>query len=218
MNHDELKQRHRKERDMQAGDLSLRIHRALSWLKCAEAADEADSRFIFLWIAFNAAYAQELEQSEHLSEQATFRSFLEKLCSLDKAKRIDALVWNSFSGSIRVLLDNPYVFQAFWDFQRGTISEGEWRERFLRGKKSAQLALASGNTPAVLGVMFNRVYTLRNQIVHGGATCGSSVNREQLRDCVNFLGQLVPLIIEVMMDYPDESWGDACYPVIKGKG
>ena len=38
--------------------LSLRLHRALSWLNRAEQlADDPDSQFIFLWIAFNAAYA-----------------------------------------------------------------------------------------------------------------------------------------------------------------
>lgn len=215
MTHDELKQRHRQERDAQPGNLRLRIHRALSWLKRAElAGEDMDGRFIFLWIAFNAAYAFEIDESERLSEQVTFRCFLEKLCGLDRDKRIAALVWKEFSGSIRLLLDNPYVFQTFWDFQRGKITETEWKERFAKGKKAAQLALASGNTPALLCVTFNRIYTLRNQIIHGGATCGGTVNRDQLRDCVNFLGKLVPLVIEVMMSHPETLWGDACYPVV----
>ena len=51
-----LKARHRAERDSQHPNLSLRVHRALSWLQRAEQlADDADGRFIFLWIAFNAA-------------------------------------------------------------------------------------------------------------------------------------------------------------------
>ena len=36
----------------------------------------------------------------------------------------------------------------------------------------------------VLSIVLSRIYTLRNQLVHGGATWDSSVNREQLRDCV----------------------------------
>ncbi|MGP8702726.1 hypothetical protein [Pseudomonas aeruginosa] len=40
----------------------------------------------------------------------------------------------------------------------------------------------------------------------------SAVNREQLRDCTNLLGKLVPLIIESMMDSPDTLWG---MPVIR---
>jgi hypothetical protein len=63
--------------------------------------------------------------------------------------------------------------------------------------------------------VLSRIYTLRNQLIHGGATWGSSVNREQVRDCVGFMGKLVPLVIEVMLDHPETLWGDACYPVVE---
>lgn len=214
MSFTELKQRHRQEREAQHANLRLRIHRALSWLDRAEQAEDLDGRFIFLWIAFNAAYATDIDEQQRLSEQATFKAFLEKLCMLDDRKRIDALVWREFSGSIRVLLDNPYVFQSFWDHQSGKIDEDTWKQRFASGRKAAQHALMSGNTPTLLGVLFNRLYTLRNQLIHGGATWNGSVNREQLRDCTSLLGKLVPLIIELMMDSADTLWGDACYPVV----
>ncbi len=154
----------------------MRVHRALSWLDRAEQADDLDGRFIFFWIAFNAAYATEIDEQRRLSEQETFKAFLQKLCALDKKMRIDALVWQEFSGSIRVLLDNPYVFQSFWDHQSGKIDEATWRNRFAGGKRAAQQALASDNTPTLLGVLFNRLYTLRNQLIHGGATWNGSVN------------------------------------------
>ncbi len=60
-----------------------------------------------------------------------------------------------------------------------------------------------------------RMYTLRNQLIHGGATWNSRVNRDQLRDCSAFLGKLVPYIIQLMMDNPNVLWGDACYPVVE---
>ncbi len=214
MQYADLKARHRQERDQQQANLSLRVHRALSWLNRAEQSDDADGRFIFLWIAFNAAYATEIDENYRLSEQAAFRGFLEKLCAMDSDKRIDGLIWKEFSGSIRLLLDNPYVFQSFWDHRSGKISEADWTERFASGTKRAHTALAGGQTPVLLGVVFNRIYTLRNQLIHGGATWGGSVNREQLRDCTKLMGKLVPLVIELMMDNPDSLWGEACYPVV----
>lgn len=212
--YDKLKQRHRLVRDAYPKNLNLRVHRALSWLHRAEIADDVDSKFIFLWIAFNAAYATEIDESYRLSEQETFKSFLEKLCDLDAEKKIDDLIWKEFSGSIRVLLDTEFVFQSFWDFHSGKIAEDEWKERFAKGKRAAQLALASGNSPLLLGLIFNRLYTLRNQMIHGGATWNSSVNRKQLTDSVRLLGKLVPIIIDLMIGNPTTLWGDPCYPVI----
>ncbi|EMF8784122.1 hypothetical protein V4T71_002941 [Vibrio vulnificus] len=40
-----------------------------------------------------------------------------------------------------------------------------------------------------------------------GATCNSSANREQIRDCTALLENVVPTIIEIMMDGADELWG-----------
>jgi hypothetical protein len=162
-----LKARHRLERDTYHVNLTLRVHRSLSWLQRAE---QADGRFVFLWIAFNAAYATDIDENYRLSEQETFRAFLRKLCDLDQGRQIEKLEWSEFSGSIRVLLDNQYVFQSFWDYQNGKISEQQWTDRFVEGRRRAQAALAQRDTAEVLAVLFNRIYTLRNQMMHGGAT------------------------------------------------
>lgn len=106
-----------------------------------------------------------------------------------------------------MLLDNPYVFRSFWNYQSGKIDKNTWKNRFASGKRAAKLAVASDNTPALLGVLFNRLYTLRNQLIDGGATWSGSVNREQVLDCTNLLGKLVPLIIESMMDHPGHPVG-----------
>ncbi len=215
MYYEPLKQRHRNEREQQPEGLSLRIHRALSWLQRAEMAEDDDARFIFLWIAFNAAYAQELDSSYRQLEHETFKQFLQKICDLDQDKRIANLVWHEFSGSIRVLLDSPYVLPAFWDFHRGNISEQEWQKQLSTGKQIAQKALASGNTAALLGVIFGRLYTLRNQLIHGGATWNGKVNRNQLRDSTKLLHQFVPALLEIMMNNHNSLWGEACFPVVE---
>ncbi|NLC36850.1 MAG: hypothetical protein GX772_10485 [Alcaligenaceae bacterium] len=215
MDYPTLKQRHREVRDGYPPDLNLRIHRALSWWQRALQADDSDGRYIFLWIAFNAAYATEIHDNHRLSEQATFKAFLDKLCSLDTEKRLADLVWKEFSGSLRILLDTPYVFQSFWDWQSGKLTEAEWQQRFESGKRQAHQALASGDTARLLGVIFNRLYTLRNQLMHGGATWDSQVNRKQLRDCTDLLGKLVPILISLMLENPNTLWGTACYPVVK---
>ena len=70
------------------------------------------------------------------------------------------------------------------------------------------------NTRMVLAVIFDRLYVLRNQLMHGSATWNSSVNRDQVRDSASILGQLVPAIISIMLDSSSEVWGDPRYPVV----
>jgi hypothetical protein len=210
-----LKARQREERDNYPINLGLRVHRALSWLNRAEQSDDDDARFIFLWIGFNAAYANDIGDRDRDPEQKVFGRFLAKLVQLDKDKVLYELIWREFSNSIRVLLDNQFVYQPFWDYHNGLIEENDWKMKFDRSRAAANKALGAENTNTVLSIVLSRMYTLRNQMIHGGATWNSSVNREQLRDCSAFLGKLVPYVIKLMMDNPNTLWGDASYPVVE---
>ena len=64
----------------------LKQHRAES---CQ---NDLDGKFIFLWFAFNAAYAQDLE-CLNVSEAATFSRFMTETCDLDQNKGLTTLVW-----------------------------------------------------------------------------------------------------------------------------
>lgn len=57
------------------------------------------------------------------------------------------------------------------------------------------------------------LYVLRNQLVHGGATYQSRMNRDQVRDGKRMLLELVPVFVEVMFD-EEIDWGPIYYPVI----
>lgn len=63
-------------------------------------------------------------------------------------------------------------------------------------------------------IIQGRLYTLRNQILHGGATWNSLVNRYQMRDAVAILSKLIPLIIKTLMDNPKQFIGEAVYQVV----
>lgn len=215
LNYASLKDRQRAERDGWPTSLALRVHRALSWLQRAEQCEDPDGQFIFLWIAFNAAYANDIGDRDRDPEHKVFNRFLGKLEQLDTDNVLYELIWEEFSSSVRLLLNNRYLFQPFWDHHNGLLTDIEWRERFEKANLAANRALGAHQTANVLGAVLSRMYTLRNQLIHGGATWNSSVNREQLRDCTAFLGKLVPFVITLMMDHPETLWGDACYPVVE---
>jgi len=214
MNYKQLKHKQREIRSGFSESLGLRVHRALSWLNRSEQCEEdLDAQFIFLWIAFNAAYSQDVD-AIRITETQSFQMFVQKLCELDQQEQIHHLLWNEFSSSIRLLIDNQFVFQPFWDHHNGKISEQEFKDRFNNAKVRANKALGQGNSPVLLTVILSRLYTLRNQIMHGGATWQSSANRDQLRDAVTFLSKLLPILINTMMDNANTLWGDASYPLI----
>ncbi|MFU8928194.1 hypothetical protein [Acinetobacter puyangensis] len=179
--------------------MNLRIHRALSWLEQAEKNQDLDSKFIFYWIAFNAIYAQDFENGIRGADKGLFTQFIHELCTLDQDKKIYQLVWKTYSGSIRILLDNKFTFQPFWDYHNGLISEEGWSTQFEANKKRSLKALSDQNTPVIVTTVFHHIYTLRNQIVHGGATYNSTVNRDQVRDACNILASILPAIILIML-------------------
>jgi hypothetical protein len=208
-----MKTRQRAERDNWPEFLALRVHRALSWLHRAEQCDDADGRFVFLWIAFNSAYAADVGPERSLEAQR-FGNFLSRLAELDCQDRLAKLVWQRYAGAIRVLLDNRFVFQPYWDYQNRLPDTDDWEERFQRANAAAHASLARQDMGAVLSIVFSRLYTLRNQLLHGGATWNSGINRDQLRDGSAILGDVVPILIEIMMDHPGELWGEPSYPVV----
>lgn len=214
--HKELKSYQRENRHAFPESLGLRVHRALSWLKRAENEhQDSDAQFIFLWIAFNAAYASEFNEGHRFSEKRRFLSFLEKLINLDREDLLYKLVWNHYSGAIRVLINNPYVFEPFWAYQNQLLSEQDWLRKLEHSKASAHRALANTDTRKVLAIVFSRLYVLRNQLLHGGATWKSSINRDQIRDGVHILKDIVPTVIHLMMKNPNQLWGEPVYPVVQ---
>jgi hypothetical protein len=214
--HETLKRRQRQFRHLFPESLALRTHRALSWLHRAEQErDDHDARFVFLWIAFNSAYANEIQDRRNFSEKRLLLNFLHRLIASDKEQLLYDAVWHHFPESIRLLIGNRHVFQPFWDYQNGRIGEDEWQERFVRKNAAATRALGRMNTCKVLAIVFDRLYVLRNQIVHGGSTWNGTANRSQVQGGANILGFIVPIVILLMMEHPEKSWGTPCYPVVE---
>ncbi len=195
--------------------LSLRLRRSLSWLTPAVAQeDDPDSVFIFCWIAFNALYVEDSSGGRRDSERQIFDAYFSKIIGLDENNAVYSAIWQNFTGPIRVLLNNRYVFEPFWKHYNGVDGYENWETRFEASKRRVRSALATTDTVRVLTTMFDRLYVLRNQMIHGGATWDGSVNRRQVNDGAAIMAFLVPLFIELMMDNPKEDWGKPYYPSI----
>ncbi len=213
MDANRLKEKHRIVRDAQPEPLRVRIHRALSWLARAEREpDDADARFLFLWIAFNAAYASEF--GFETSERAETGRFIDRLLGLDHAGRLHGVLFEQFSGPVRTLIGNPYVYEPFWRALRAHDPSERWKTDFDTERKRAFEALLGHRTDVVLRIVLDRLHTLRNQTVHGGATWNSSANRAQLADAARILGSLMPVVIDLLMDSAADGFGEVAYPLV----
>ena len=214
-----LKDQQRALRDSLPEPHAVRLWRASSWLECAEAQqDNPDLQFISLWIAFNACYSVDEERPQSLGERDMFQRFTHKLVKQDTSGRIHQCLMNTYSGPVRTLISNPYVFAPFWEAQR-LISNGqpdstEWQARFDKTSKTAMMFLMEKKVPELLSVVLDRLYILRNQLMHGGATWNSKVNRQQVKDGCSIMMTLMPLIIAAMLGAKEEEWGEVFYPVV----
>lgn len=192
----------------------VRLHRALSWLARAEREDgDPDARFIFLWIAFNAAYAHEFGDAHN--ERSVLEAFFGRLVEADAGGRLHAILFERYSGPIRTLVDNRFVFAPFWRAMRDHDATEAWRERFDKARQAAMKSVLDRDTVRLLCIVFDRLYVLRCQLVHGGATWNSQINRAQVQDGVRLLESLVPPMLELMIEHPGLELGAIAYPVVR---
>lgn len=225
-----LKAKHRDTRDaFSNNDDSLRIHRALSWLELAENAyvslvdaptrDNHDAAFIFYWISFNAAYAHMTPNQLTITQRELFADYFKKITDHDRDSVVYDAIWEKFSGPIRNLLNNKYVFQPFWNYHNQISGSDDWEVKLKKQERKIKTALGKKDTGLILAILFERLYTLRNQLIHGGATWKGKVNRHQVQDGAHIMAFLVPLFIDLMMDLmvsdTEISWGAPFYPVIE---
>ena len=69
-------------------------------------------------------------------------------------------------------------------------------------------------TDVVLSIVLDRLYVLRNQLVHGGATWNSVANRQQVRDGAAILMAVVPVVVDILIEAGDVDFGAVAYPFL----
>lgn len=214
-----------------------RMRRANSWLALSEEVDSDDEAFIFLWIAFNAAYGTQFDDpspdGNAPSEFRKFRGILMEILKRDKRSEIATILsGRRLAGRVNHLLRNQYVFEPFWrSLKTGAEEAGEaWRDLFEKRNKIVADNFSRLNETLrseveisclhnILSEVFLRLYTLRNQIFHGGATYAEGRGRKQVRDGAFIMATLVPVVFDIMEEDiqkcpATEVWGEVAYPSI----
>ena len=202
-----------------------RMQRAFRWLERSETADATEAKFIFLWIAFSAAYGAEVNDTleNQPTENLKIRNFLREILKRDAHNRIEHILLERHSGAVRVLLEDQFVFRLFWRWVRDPSGTFNWRKGFESNGDRIKNALENGNVQAVCSEVFRRLYELRNQVFHGGVTYAEGWVQTLLRDGTRIIADVVPAALEIMKDDIDanpasEVWGQVAYPRIGETG
>ncbi|MDE0332778.1 MAG: HEPN domain-containing protein [Nitrospinae bacterium] len=198
-----------------------RMQRALSWLERSEKADVTSEKFIFLWIAFNAAYGAEVSEilENQLTENLKIRKFLREILKRDVHNKIEQILFEKHSGAVRVLLGNQFVFKLFWRWARDPSRAYNWRRGFESNGHRIRSAMEEKNVQAICREVFRRLYELRNQVFHGGVNFTEGWVQTQIRDGTRIIADIVPVVLEIMKAdieaNPDsEVWGKLAYPSV----
>ena len=198
-----------------------RIRRARSWLEQSEKVESDEEKFMCLWIAFNAAYGAEPTgmNEDGITETDRFTNFLLEIIKRDEQNEIRTILLETYSGPIRILLNNQYVFKPFWQWVRSDTQVEDWSAELERRNKGATKALGKAlerarneDVHSVFREVFRRLYQLRNQVFHGGVTFKKGWGRTQLRDGSRIMAEVVPVMLKIMDENPESDWGKVAYP------
>ena len=218
-NYDHLYMMYKNQQDSFPPYIQLRLRRAFSWWESSNNAIYDDEKFIFLWIAFNAIYSldrsdsidfDDLKLSKKNNERGQLNIFLEKIVHLDKDNILKEFLINNYSNMMRVFINNKWIFNQFWEYKNGHLSDDDWKKEFNKQNRIAQRSIIT-NPSVFWSILFGRLYTLRNQLMHGVATKGSSINRDQVEDGSKILNKVLPILVNILMIYPNENWGKPYY-------
>jgi hypothetical protein len=177
--------------------IDIRLQRARSWLRKASGAashHDIDAQFIFLWIAFNALYGtpryhdKDNPRSSEINDFKRFLGEVEKMSCGAIGKSLKPL-----AAEIESVMRSPFLDIESWK---------RWDKEGVRDRQkrvsSARNVYADG---LHLDQLFLRIYTLRNQLLHGAATDGGQRNRESLKYALPILLTMVRVVIDLVDKY-----------------
>ena len=201
-------------RDSGKANLSVRMHRALSWTERSQKEmerNDPDAAFISHWIGFDAICS---ERHRNRASKEKIRKFLGKAVKEDGDASIYNLVISNESKSILTLAANAYVFKPFWNHYYKKLDSSDWADSLIRSVNQTIRHLERGErgTLNTLKILFDCLIELRNQLVHGGSTWGGYVNRDQVVDGARIMSRLLPVFLDLVMDNPNSFNADIGSP------
>ena len=193
-----------------------RIARMDTWISHAEAAagdDDTHLRFLFYWIAYEAAY-----QTDKTGKGR--RKWLhEKLARHDPVE-LQSILRDQRDHIVRIL-ELRQAHPSFWregaKVNAGVKTPEEWENAFRKqvrlARKRLDTAVRSGvKISATLDDLFSNLSVVRNQIAHGANAGPGSRGLTQVILGAWLLKAFIPCFREVIKSNIHEDWGKPPFP------
>jgi len=198
-----------------------RIERMNNWIEHARslAGKEANDhiRFLFYWIAYEAAY-KPYKQNRKVYEHQLRECFHKKVSKcISASKRFQRVLKASKREAIQ-LIELRQANRKFWYEQDGWDESPQvWETRFKKevdqNKKSIDLAAYDGRKLVpVLNALFENLNIVRNQIVHGGSSGIHSFGLNQVIWGTKLLKSIIPAFRDCIKQNPLIDWGEPPFP------
>ncbi|MDA7967823.1 MAG: HEPN domain-containing protein [Gammaproteobacteria bacterium] len=216
-----------------------RMDRALSWLEHADECNpenNPDEKFLCLWISFNSAYGDDENLKpdswlKKISDHKKIENFLRAVVKRDAGGRLADLI-RAHKNQFDEIITNRFLFQPFWKaayIRNAWIRWSNPSSEFTSNNLLVENALAGimqnnprtpqseKQTTIVLQHTFDRLYTLRNQVFHGGAAYRDGYNRSSFPPANIVLGACVSEFLKIMLEKMEtqkdmDDWGMVAYP------
>ncbi|MCE9618358.1 MAG: hypothetical protein K8R92_00420 [Planctomycetes bacterium] len=193
-------------------EVRVRIHRALTWLEFSERCstpEDLDAKLIAQWIALTTLASRWNKKTmapepDHVSTRLFIRQILGNDCD-----GLMQMVLENNDRAARALFEDPYLSRHYSRRREtGTFSTKATREEIL---EQAQFE-------PWLAAILDRVLFVRNQLVQGGSTYNSRMNRVAVRRASAILEHLVACFMQILMEhgYTDD-WGELCYSPLEDR-
>ena len=205
-------------------DNERRIARMNAWIDLARNESNTDSahvRFVFYWIAYEAAYKVEGNDSSDSRAKDTVqrRTFHHLVARYDRGRLRQVL--RQHKADVSAILELRQANPSFWQRWREDArveSASDWDRNFAERTRKAMQALrdaienwsrggANERTAEALDILFRNLALVRNQIVHGASAGSHSRGRTQVLLGARLLHALVPCFRDSIESNLDEDWG-----------
>lgn len=196
-------------------NVMLRTRRAISWISYAE--EQMDkglyhTAFCFYWIAFNACYGAD----PLTGERDEYKSYLREITKHDEQKNICHCILSEIHGDVEDLVGCRFAYEPFWRDGHLSQKEAGWRKSFRRELAALRGEMKKGfdmNAVEVLSILFDRIYCVRNQVVHGSTTRERSTGGDQITYSAIILDRLIPIFVHLMLhNHQGGAWSRPYYP------